>query len=34
MAESLRCSPEVNTALLTGYTLKQKKFKVLGEKKN
>ena len=33
-AESLRCSSEMNTALLVGYTPKQnKKFKILGEKK-
>ena len=34
MAESLRCSPETTTTLLTGYTLIQnKKFKVWGKKR-
>ena len=33
-AESLRCSSEMNTALLVGYTPKQnKKFKIFWEKK-
>ena len=33
-AESLRCSSEMNTALLIGYTPKQnKKFKIFWEKK-
>ena len=33
-AESLRCSSEMNTALLIGYTPKQnKKFKFFGKKK-